>query len=217
MTPKQVALGGPVVNSVDIVLVPIPPGQFMMGSPESEAYHQSNETQHLVKITKPFYLSVHEVTQQQYEQVMGENPSDDKGATKPVEKVSWNDAVEFCRKLSEQEGVEYRLPTEAEWEYACRAGTTTSGGCGRVWTMRRRAAPGRRRSPEPTAANVTSSRSHAVLQVIVEQRERLAGPHSRVHRAVKLIDFITFKRLKSYLLKPIYYLLKAFKGPITSL
>jgi len=98
-----------------------------MGSPESEAdRHHDNETQHLVKITKPFYLSVHEVTQQQYEQVMGKNPSKYKGETKPVEQVKWNEAVEFCRKLSDEEGVEYRLPTEAEWEYACRAGTITA-------------------------------------------------------------------------------------------
>ncbi|MCH2131501.1 MAG: SUMF1/EgtB/PvdO family nonheme iron enzyme, partial [Pirellulaceae bacterium] len=81
-----------------------------------------------VKLTvlRPFYMGVFEVTQAQYELVTGNNPSNSKGATKPVERVSWNDAVEFCRQLSEQEGVEYRLPTEAEWEYACRAGTTTA-------------------------------------------------------------------------------------------
>ena len=67
----------------------------------------------------------YEVTQEQYEKVMGNNPSRFKGSRNPVEKVRWNDAVAFCRKLSDQEGVEYRLPTEAEWEYACRAGTTT--------------------------------------------------------------------------------------------
>ena len=104
----------------------IPPGEFAMGSPEQEAYHQTDETQHLVKITKPFYLSVHEVTQAQYERVMGNNPSDSNGPTKPVEQVSWQDAVEFCRKLSDEEGVEYRLPTEPEWEHACRGGTTTA-------------------------------------------------------------------------------------------
>jgi len=138
MTREQVALGGPIVNSVGMVFVPIPPGEFLMGSPESELRYD-DETQHEVKITKAFYLSVHEVTQQQYEQVMGENPSDFTalGDLKdyvsgidtsqfPVENVSWNDAVEFCRKLSDEEGVEYRLPTEAEWEYACRAGTSTA-------------------------------------------------------------------------------------------
>jgi len=126
MTPDQLALGGPVVNSVDMVLVPIPAGEFMMGSPASEPDRGDDETQHEVKITKPFYLGAHEVTQAQYQQVMGNNPSRSKGATKPVELVNWYAAVEFCQKLSAQEGVEYRLPTEAEWEYARRAGTTTA-------------------------------------------------------------------------------------------
>ena len=83
-----------------------------------------------MKITKPFCIGVFEVTQQQYQKVMGTNPSRFKGPQNPVEQVSWNDAVEFCRKLSalpaeKSSGYEYRLPTEAEWEYACRAGTTT--------------------------------------------------------------------------------------------
>ena len=91
--------------------------------------------QHKVRITKPFYLGVTEVTQEQYECVMGKNPSyfsetgmgadEVKGmytSNFPVEKVSWEDAVEFCKKLSAKEGETYRLPTEAEWEYACRAG-----------------------------------------------------------------------------------------------
>ena len=109
-----------------MVLVPIPAGEFTMGSPESEKDRKDNETQHLVKITKPYYLGAYEVTQEQYERVMGKNLSDSKGENKPVENVRWSEAVEFCRKLSEKEGVEYRLPTEAEWEYACRAGTSTA-------------------------------------------------------------------------------------------
>ena len=121
MTPDQLPLGDPIVNSVGMVLVPVPAGQFQMGIPDSE---------HLVKITKPFYLSVCEVTQQQYEKVMGLRPWQGKdyvqeGPDYPAAYVSWNDGVEFCRKLSEQEGVQYRLPTEAQWEYACRSGTTT--------------------------------------------------------------------------------------------
>jgi len=86
--------------------------------------------EHEVTLTKPFKMGVHEITQAQYEQVMGVNPSEFKGANNPVHRVSWNDAVEFCRKLSElpaekEAGNVYRLPTEAEWEYACRAGTNT--------------------------------------------------------------------------------------------
>ncbi|MBI83195.1 MAG: hypothetical protein CMJ81_08370 [Planctomycetaceae bacterium] len=122
----QELLGDPVVNSLGIVLIPVPAGEFQMGSPASETGHQEDETRHLVQITKPFYLSAHEVTQQQYESVMGHNPTYSKDADKPVENVIWNDALDFCGKLSEQEGQEYRLPTEAEWEYACRAGTITA-------------------------------------------------------------------------------------------
>ena len=104
----------------------IPAGTFTMG----DASGLNNETPHEVTLTKPFKMGVHEVTQDQYEQVMGVNPSEYKGADNPVETVSWEDAVEFCRKLSElpaekEAGNVYRLPTEAEWEYACRAGTTT--------------------------------------------------------------------------------------------
>jgi formylglycine-generating enzyme required for sulfatase activity len=121
-------LGIPVeiTNSIGMKLSLIPPGEFMMGSPKSELGRDDDETQHLVTITKPFYLSVYEVTQEQYERAMGDNPSRSKDAAKPVEMVTWNDAVAFCGKLSDQEGDQYRLPTEAEWEYACRAGTTTA-------------------------------------------------------------------------------------------
>ncbi len=82
--------------------------------------------QHQVTITKPFYMGAHEVTQQQYETVMGTNPSSVKGGNLPVETVSWNDAYAFCAKLSGMEKTSYSLPTEAQWEYACRAGTETA-------------------------------------------------------------------------------------------
>jgi formylglycine-generating enzyme required for sulfatase activity len=121
MTPAQLALGDPVVNSVGMLLVPIPAGTFTMGVGGGA---------HKVTLTKPFELGVHEVTQQQYGKVMGSKPSKFKEPQNPVEMVSWDDAVEFCRRLSElpeekAAGHVYRLPTEAEWEYACRAGTTT--------------------------------------------------------------------------------------------
>ena len=85
---------------------------------------------HGVTLTHAFKMGVHEVTQAQYEQVMGDKPCHFKGASNPVETVSWEDSLEFCRRLSElpaekAAGKVYRLPTEAEWEYACRAGTTT--------------------------------------------------------------------------------------------
>jgi formylglycine-generating enzyme required for sulfatase activity len=97
-------------------------GEFMMGSEKGK---ENEKPVHKVKITRPFYIGVYEVTQAQYEKVMEENPSYFKGPNRPVERVKWDDAVLFCMKLSEKEGVKYGLPTEAEWEYACRAGTTT--------------------------------------------------------------------------------------------
>jgi formylglycine-generating enzyme required for sulfatase activity len=113
-------------KGVTMKLVLIPAGKFMMGSPDSEQGRRGDEgPQHEVIITKPFYLGLTEVTQAQYEAVMGTNPSHFKGATNPVEMVSWNDATEFCKKLSEKTRQAVRLPTEAEWEYACRAGTKT--------------------------------------------------------------------------------------------
>ncbi len=120
-----------VTNSIGIKLAFIPSGEFQMGSPDSDPDASDLEKpQHTVRITKPFYLGVTEVTQEQYERVMGTNPSNFKGAQLPVERVSWEDAVEFCRKLSglpaeRSAGRMYRLPTEAEWEYACRAGSKT--------------------------------------------------------------------------------------------
>jgi len=111
----------------------------MMGSPASEEHHDESETQHEVTISKDYYLGVTEVTQGQYEKVMGTNPSffqkrelrKSDSSMYPVEQVSWEDAVEFCKKLSDlpeekKAGRVYRLPTEAEWEYACRAGSKTA-------------------------------------------------------------------------------------------
>jgi formylglycine-generating enzyme required for sulfatase activity len=89
-----------------------------------------------VRISKPFFMNVYEVTQEQYEAVMGGNPSNFKGARNPVEWVSWEDATEFCRRLSQKTGRTVRLPTEAEWEYACRAGTTTAFHCGQTISTR---------------------------------------------------------------------------------
>jgi len=114
-------------NNVKMRLVLIPAGKFMMGSPATEVGRGGDEgPQHEVTISKPFYMGVLEVTQEQYEAVMGVNPSSFKGAKNPVENVSWDDAVEFCKKLSARTGKTVRLPTEAQWEYACRAGTITA-------------------------------------------------------------------------------------------
>ncbi len=113
-------------DGVTMEFVRIPAGEFMMGSPVGESGRSNNEEpQHKVTLTQPFYMLTTEVTQQQYIQIMGHNPSLFKSANNPVEKVSWNDAIEFCRKLSTKTGMKITLPTEAQWEYACRAGTDT--------------------------------------------------------------------------------------------
>jgi len=135
-TPEQQAaaqkLGRPVVetNSIGMKLVLIPPGEFQMGSPATEVGRDNDEQPHQVRITKAFHLGVHEVTQEQYERVMAVNPSHFKGPQHPVGTVSWDHAMEFCDKLSalpDEKAADrsYCLPTEAEWEYACRAGSTT--------------------------------------------------------------------------------------------
>jgi formylglycine-generating enzyme len=112
----------------------VKPGTFDMGSPSSEKDRFDAETPHTVTLTEGFWLGKHEVTQAQWQEVMGNNPSSSKGENRPVEKVSWNDVTSFCNKLTEKErtagrmpaGMTYQLPTEAEWEYACRAGTKTA-------------------------------------------------------------------------------------------
>jgi formylglycine-generating enzyme required for sulfatase activity len=115
----------------------VPAGTFTMGSPTTEAGRATNETEHNVTLTKGFYLGKYEVTQAQYEAVTGTNPSEFNATgngNRPVEKVTWTEAVAFCNLLTNQEqaagrlpaGWAYVLPTESQWEYACRAGTTTA-------------------------------------------------------------------------------------------
>ncbi len=120
-----------ITNSIGMKLVLIHAGSFMMGSPEEEEGRSKNELPYEATIRSSFYLGIYEVTQEQYEKVIGTNPSFCKGATRPVENVSWDAAYTFCKKLSEMQrekaaGREYRLPTEVEWEYACRAHSTTT-------------------------------------------------------------------------------------------
>jgi uncharacterized protein (TIGR02996 family) len=121
------------VNGLGMEFRLIPPGSFLMGSPESEPGRADNEgPQHEVELTHPFYLGVCPVTQREYEAVMGHNPSHFNPARggsplHPVEMVPWGNCQAFCERLSEREpGRTYQLPTEAQWEYACRAGTNTA-------------------------------------------------------------------------------------------
>ncbi|TFI53568.1 TIR domain-containing protein [Mastigocladus laminosus UU774] len=112
-------------NGVTLEMVQIPGGRFIMGSPAGEAGRYDNEgPQHEVTVPS-FFMGKYVVTQAQYQAIMGSNPSHFKGEKLPVETVSWHDAVEFCKRLSQKTGRTYRLPSEAEWEYAARAGTTT--------------------------------------------------------------------------------------------
>nr|WP_246844254.1 bifunctional serine/threonine-protein kinase/formylglycine-generating enzyme family protein [Hydrocoleum sp. CS-953] len=112
-------------NDIKLEMVYIPGGSFIMGSPENEQGRSSDESpQHQVTL-QPFYMSKYPITQEQYQAIMEENPSHFEGKSRPVENVTWYDAVEFCQKLSEKTGKIYRLPSESRWEYACRARTST--------------------------------------------------------------------------------------------
>jgi len=116
-----------ITNSIGMEFVLIPAGEFKMGLQSGErSYRYDERPVHTVTIEKAYYLGKYEVTQKQWREVMGTNPSYSKGDNLPVETVSWNDVQEFVKKLNEKEGTDkYRLPSEAEWEYAARAGTTT--------------------------------------------------------------------------------------------
>ncbi len=116
-------------NKLGMKFILIPRGQFVMGSPESETGREWHETPHTVMISKSFYLQETEVTQEQWQALVGFNPSafPDCGKNCPVDTVSWNQCNEFIQLLNQYEGTKkYRLPTEAEWEYACRAGSRTA-------------------------------------------------------------------------------------------
>ncbi len=143
-----------ITDSIGMKLVLIPKGTFLMGRPPGEIGSFKDELGHDVTISRDYYMGVHEVTQAQYKKLMGKNPSHFQGdrvaerhpqtkrvvkdvdsSNHPVEQVSWDEAVEFCQRLSalpeeKQAGRVYRLPTEAQWEYACRAGSTTLYGYG---------------------------------------------------------------------------------------
>ena len=113
-------------KDVKLEMILIPAGKFVMGSPASEKGHRVNETQHEVTLTKPFYMGKYEVTQEQWDAVMINNRSFYRGPKLPVTSVSWENCQEFIKKLNAKTSGGYRLPTEAEWEYSCRAGTTTA-------------------------------------------------------------------------------------------
>jgi len=124
-----------ITNSIGMKLVWIPPGSFTMGSPNGEPERKGDENPHKVTLTKGYYMGAYPVTQDQWQAIMGKNPARFKGKNLPIENVSWIDSQEFLEKLSKKEEKKYRLPTEAEWEYACRAGTTTAFSFGNSLAM----------------------------------------------------------------------------------
>jgi formylglycine-generating enzyme required for sulfatase activity len=113
-------------KDVNLEMVLIPAGKFKMGSPASEKDRRDNENQHEVTLTKPFYMGKYEVTQEQWEAVMGYNYSYSKGTKLPITDISWWECQGFIIKLNSKTDGCYRLPTDAEWEYSCRAGTSTA-------------------------------------------------------------------------------------------
>jgi formylglycine-generating enzyme len=121
---KTVPLGLP-FNQVEMHFALIPAGEFTMGSPNREPERLPGEAQHKVRISRAFFMQTTPVTQAQWKALMPRNPARFQGDTLPVESVTWKEAVKFCQALSAQDDKTYRLPTEAEWEFACRAGTTT--------------------------------------------------------------------------------------------
>jgi len=139
-SPESIALPAPnmektLTNSIEMKLALIPAGKFQMGSPETEAERDEKEVPHEVSITRPFYLGVYAVTQREWQKAGKPNRSrfnagNGGGPDHPVENIIFDEAVDFCKRLTalaaeKKAGRTYRLPTEAEWEYACRAGTTT--------------------------------------------------------------------------------------------
>ena len=113
-------------NSIGMKFVWIPPGSFVMGSPKEEERREKSESQHKVTLTKGFYMGKFTVTREEWQTVMGNNPSNFSGEKNlPMAGLSWDNCQDFIKQLREKDKKPYRLPTEAEWEYACRAGTKT--------------------------------------------------------------------------------------------
>ena len=113
-------------DGIELTMVLIPKGKFLMGSPDDEANREDDEMQHKVTISKPFYMGKFEVTQEQWGLLMDTNPSEFIGKKIPVTNVTWDECQDFIKKLNKKTKSKFRLPTEAEWEYSCRAGTSTA-------------------------------------------------------------------------------------------
>jgi formylglycine-generating enzyme required for sulfatase activity/endonuclease/exonuclease/phosphatase family metal-dependent hydrolase len=173
--------GDAVVNSLGLRMVLVPAGAFQQGSPAGEPMRQEEETPRRVTLTRAFRIAATEVTQRQWLALMPQNPSPKKGDDLPVTSVSWKDALAFCLALSQKEGVRYRLPTEAEWEYACRAGSA-EGPAGRDELE---AAAWFADNSEEAAHPVAQKRPnawglHDLLGNVAEWTQDVYGPYPRV-------------------------------------
>jgi formylglycine-generating enzyme required for sulfatase activity len=125
VVPRVPQLTLPLSDKVMMTLSLIPPGEFYMGQAQKPAARGNEGPRHRVTLSRPFYIATTPVTQKQWAALTGERPAHHKGANLPVERVNWDDCVGFCRRLSEWTGRAVRLPSEAEWEYACRAGVSS--------------------------------------------------------------------------------------------
>lgn len=129
-------------KGMELEMIWCPPGTFLMGSPLGELGRFEREEQHKVNLTQGFWMAKYELTQEQYEALMGSNPANFKGPKRPMEQVSWDGAMAYCAKLSSHcssslpSGYKIALPTEAQWEYACRAGTTSALNSGSALTSK---------------------------------------------------------------------------------
>lgn len=137
-------------DKTKLKLVLVPGGTFNMGSPRTEKYRGDDELRHRVTVTRPFYMGVHEVTQEQWEQIMGKNHSQFHGGLRPVENVTYDEAVTFCYKVSQRTGRKVTLPSESQWEWACRAGTNTPYSTGNFLDWRQASFDGTQEIGKPT-------------------------------------------------------------------
>jgi formylglycine-generating enzyme required for sulfatase activity len=169
----------PLTNSVGMTLVLAPAGSFTMGSPPGTPLRQEEETTRQVALSKPFRMSATEVTRGQFAAVMGQNAVPQGEADLPAVAVSWRDAQAFCQKLSQKEGARYRLPSEAEWEYACRAGgdgaTDIDSTAWHAGTSDETAHPVARKQPNAWGL-------HDMLGNVAEWTQDVYAPYPRVER-----------------------------------
>jgi formylglycine-generating enzyme required for sulfatase activity len=179
-TGPRATAGAPVVNSVGMHMVLVPAGTFLMGSSPGAPMRQEEEILRRVTLTRAFRIAATEVTQQQWLALMPSNPSPQKGPDLPVTSVSWQDARDFCLALAQKEGAKYRLPTEAEWECACRlGGTDLAAGQEELGTVAWYAD-----NSEETAHAVGSKRANALglfdmLGNLAEWTLDVSGPYPR--------------------------------------